>query len=71
MTTDFCKAFEKTKALELQKFPETGYYINEGDWEKLSPPDKLASEYSNPVVVEGDPTEADLKEQRGALDHYG
>jgi hypothetical protein len=31
MTTDFCKAFEKTKALELQKFPETGYYINEGD----------------------------------------
>jgi hypothetical protein len=31
MSLDFRKAFNKTKALELQKFPETGFYINEMD----------------------------------------
>ena len=58
ITKAYRKAFEKSKALELAKFPIKGFYANQGNQEKLLLPNQLAFEKEgfNPSSVKYEAT---------------
>jgi hypothetical protein len=73
MVVAYRKAFEKSKALELAKFPVKGFYANQRNWELLAKPDELPYEKGvfNPISVEHDEQAKEAAAAHGkAFGHY-